>query len=146
MNFKKPKKMSVETLVMSGSAGREMLITWREDRSLAGTCTVRVCRQTGHGSISRVYVRPGFRRDGLGSALIRAAKGELRAAGSHRCFVLLHPHEQRTEVRAFFEFHHFEVIPGSEFDPPLGSLVMMCELDCGAICSGIENVKLEFSN
>jgi|TARA_R110002167_G_scaffold4692_1_gene22195 N-acetylglutamate synthase-like GNAT family acetyltransferase len=123
--------MSFEVLPIVTAPGREVLITWREYRELVGTVSAKVCRVSGHGTICRLFVKAGWRRERGGSALVSQAVAELRAAGCHRCFVLLPALSQRDEVFSFFESCGFGRIPGSEFDPPVGSLVMMREIEGG---------------
>lgn len=114
---------------MNSSGGREVLINWREYRELVATVTAKLCRTSGHGTLCRLFVSSGWRRDGIGRALVKKGLIELREAGCHRCFVLLPNWEPGGEAQAFFEAMGFAMIPGSEFEPPLGSLVMMREIE-----------------
>lgn len=119
----------IENLLVTTGATREMLITWREYRELVGTISAKVCNASGHGTLCRLYVKSGWRGDGIGLCLVRAGLMELRDAGCHRCFVLIDPMGMREEAIRFFESVGFEAIEGSEFSPPLGSLVMMREIE-----------------
>jgi N-acetylglutamate synthase-like GNAT family acetyltransferase len=119
----------IEKLIVTTGAGREVLITWREYRLLVGTISAKLCAVSGHGTLTRLFVSPGNRRDGLGRALVRQGLLELRDAGCHRAFVLVNPGGMREESISFFEAVGFQAIEGSEFSPPLGSLVMMREIE-----------------
>jgi N-acetylglutamate synthase-like GNAT family acetyltransferase len=121
--------MSIENIVVAAAGEREILLTWRDyGRGIDGTVSASVDRVSGLGTLRRLFVRAGKRRGGIGRALVRASLAELKAVGCHRVFVLLNPQDQREEVKAFFEAIGFKGIPGSEFDPPLGSIVMMGEI------------------
>lgn len=119
----------IEQLLITTGAGREVLINWREYRELVGTISAKLCRVSGHGTLSRLFVAAGWRRDGIGRALVRAGLLELRNAGCHRAFVLIDPAGMRETAILFFKSVGFEEIEGSEFSPPLGSLVMMREIE-----------------
>jgi N-acetylglutamate synthase-like GNAT family acetyltransferase len=119
----------IEKLIVTTGAGREVLVTWREYRSLVGTISAKLCAVSGHGTLTRLFVSPGNRRDGLGRALVRQGLLELRDAGCHRAFVLVNPGGMREESISFFESVGFQAIEGSEFSPPLGSLVLMREIE-----------------
>ena len=119
----------IEKLTVTTGAGREVLVTWREYRSLVGTISAKLCAVSGHGTLTRLFVSPGNRRDGLGRALVRQGLLELRDAGCHRAFVLVNPGGMREESIGFFEAVGFEPIDGSEFSPPLGSIVLMREIE-----------------
>lgn len=119
----------IEKLVVTTGAGREVLITWREYRQLVGTISAKLCAVSGHGTLTRLFVSPGNRRDGLGRALVRQGLLELRDAGCHRAFVLINPGGMRDDSISFFEAVGFQEIEGSEFAPPLGSLVLMREIE-----------------
>jgi|TARA_R110002167_G_scaffold99115_1_gene260187 N-acetylglutamate synthase-like GNAT family acetyltransferase len=119
----------IEKLTVTTGAGREVLITWREYQALVGTISAKLCAVSGHGTLTRLFVLPGWRRAGLGQALVRQGLLELRDAGCHRAFVLVNPQGMREEAVLFFDSVGFEAIEGSEFSPPLGSLVMMREIE-----------------
>lgn len=119
----------IESLLITTGLGREVLINWREYRELVGTVSVKLCRVSGHGTLARLFVAAGWRRDGIGRALVRAGLKELRDAGCHRAFVLIDPAGMRETAISFFDSVGFEGIEGSEFAPPLGSLVMMREIE-----------------
>lgn len=119
----------IEKLSVTTGAGREVLLTWREYRGMVGTLSAKLCAVSGHGTLIRLFVAAGGRRAGLGRALVRQGLLELRDAGCHRAFALVNPQGMRDEAILFFESVGFESIDGSEFSPPLGSLVMMREID-----------------
>ncbi len=56
---------------------------WFSDAAAAGLICVRTIGPR-LGEIKRMYVRPAFRREGIGRALVDAAVAEMRAAGYAR--------------------------------------------------------------
>jgi GNAT superfamily N-acetyltransferase len=72
------------------------LIAWiaEAEGRAAGQAALRLAR--GTGELMNVYVRPGFRRRGVGAALVRAALDEARALGLGR--ITLQPTEDSRRI------------------------------------------------
>jgi GNAT superfamily N-acetyltransferase len=64
------------------------------------------------GVIAELYVRPGFRSEGIGKALIMAAKDHGRERGWTRLEVTTPPLPQFERALQFYEAHGFEVTGG----------------------------------
>jgi GNAT superfamily N-acetyltransferase len=79
------------------------LIAWiaEEEGRAAGQSALRLT--PGEGELMNVYVRPGFRRRGLGAALVAAALDEARALGLKRICLQGTEDSRRIYERAGFE-------------------------------------------
>ena len=77
------------------------------------------------GELGDLAVRPGLRRNGVGSALVEAALGEAQLRGSRE--VYLEVRESNEAARRLYEKHRFDVVnrrPSYYADPVEDALVM----------------------
>jgi putative acetyltransferase len=96
-----------------------------KDGSIAGVVALR---DLGHGAceMKRLYVRPGFRGDGLGRRLTEALIGEARAIGYRRMRLDTVP--QMAAAQRLYERLGFRDIPAYSPSPVAGARFMELSL------------------
>ncbi len=96
---------------------------------VAGCCALRALRSVDYpnaAEMKRLFVRPGFRRFGLGRQLAEAALDAARIAGYH-C-VLLDTLDDMESARALYAELGFEEIPPYYHNPIAGAHYLKADL------------------
>jgi putative acetyltransferase len=99
------------------------------DGALAGCAALRPCREADYANaceMKRLYVRPGFRRFGLGRALAEALLDEARRAGYSA--MLLDTLDDMEAARELYETLGFAEIPPYYFNPIPGAHYLKADL------------------
>ena len=99
------------------------------DGALAGCGAMRACTEVDYANaceMKRLYVRPGFRRFGLGRLLVQALLDEARRAGYST--VLLDTLDDMEAARELYETLGFEEIPPYYFNPIPGAHYLKADL------------------
>jgi GNAT superfamily N-acetyltransferase len=108
--------------------GGHLLLAYVGDR-LAGCGALRPLNDADYANaceMKRLYVRPGFRRFGLGRALAEALLDEARRAGySH---ILLDTLDEMETARELYASLGFEEIPPYYFNPIAGAHYLKADL------------------
>ena len=105
-----------------------LLLAWA-DGSLAGCCALRPLHSVDYANaaeMKRLYVRPSFRRFGLGRQLAEAVLDSARAAGYH-C-VLLDTLDDMESARALYADLGFVEIPPYYHNPIAGAHYLKVDL------------------
>ena len=100
------------------------------DGQLAGCGALGPRRDAGHGNaceMKRLYVRPAFRRFGLGRMLAEALLDEARRIGY--AAVLLDTLDDMAAARRLYAALGFEEIPAYRFNPIAGAHYLKASLD-----------------
>ncbi len=108
---------------------RGMLLTAHVGGALAGCCALRPLDNVDYPNASemkRLYVRPAFRRLGLGRLLAEATLDAARQAG-YAC-VLLDTLSDMESARAMYTDMGFEEIPPYYFNPIAGAHYLKVDL------------------
>ena len=108
--------------------GGQMLLAY-VDGELAGCAAMRACNEADYANaceMKRLYVRPGFRRFGLGRSLAEALLDEARRAGYST--MLLDTLDDMEAARELYETLGFEEIPPYYFNPVPGAHYLKAEL------------------
>lgn len=99
------------------------------DGKVAGCGALRRIREVDYANaceMKRLYVRPGFRRFGLGRALAEALLDEARRSGySH---ILLDTLDEMETARELYASLGFEEIPPYYFNPVAGAHYLKADL------------------
>ncbi len=107
----------MESLAKFAPPGGRLLLAYGEDGGLAGLACMRKIRPTV-GEIKRMYVRPAYRRQGVGRALVEETVKQARAIGYNALF--LDSSRFMHAAHALYEdcgFVPFEEYPESEIPP-----------------------------
>ncbi len=105
-----------------------LLLAW-SDGELAGCCALRPLHAVDYanaGEMKRLYVRPAFRRFGLGRQLAEAVLDAARTAGYH-C-VLLDTLDDMESARALYTDLGFVEIPPYYHNPIAGAHYLKVDL------------------
>lgn len=105
-----------------------LLLAWA-DGSLAGCCALRPLHSVDYANaaeMKRLYVRPAFRRIGLGRQIAEAVLDAARAAGYH-C-VLLDTLDNMESARALYTDLGFVEIPPFYHNPIAGAHYLKVDL------------------
>lgn len=105
-----------------------LLVAWL-NREVAGCCALRPLDTVDYPNASemkRLYVRPAFRRMGLGRQLAESILDKARAAG-YDC-VLLDTLDNMESARALYQDLNFEDIPPYYFNPVEGAHYLRVKL------------------
>lgn len=105
-----------------------LLLAWVDD-VLAGCCALRQIDNVDYpnaAEMKRLYVRPSFRRSGLGRHLAEAVLDAARAAGYHS--VLLDTLDDMESARALYVDIGFEEIPPFYHNPVAGAHYLKVDL------------------
>ncbi len=108
---------------------RGMLLTTQVDGDLAGCCALRPLDNVDYPNaceMKRLYVRPAYRRLGLGRLLAEAILDAARQAG-YAC-VLLDTLSDMETARALYTDMGFEEIPPYYHNPIAGAHYLMARL------------------
>ena len=100
------------------------------DKEIAGCCAMRPLDSVDYPNaceMKRLYVRPGFRRSGLGRQLVDAVLDAARMAGYHS--LLLDTLSDMEAARALYEDLGFKNIPPYYFNPIAGAHYLKVDLD-----------------
>ena len=111
------------------AAPRGMLLTAHVDGALAGCCALRPLDTVDYPNaceMKRLYVRPAFRRLGLGRLLAEATLDAARQA-DYAC-VLLDTLSDMETARALYTDMGFEEIPPYYHNPNAGAHYLMARL------------------
>jgi putative acetyltransferase len=110
-------------------APRGLLLTAHVDGQLAGCCAMRALDNVDYANaceMKRLYVRPAFRRLGLGRLLAEGIMDAARQAGySH---ILLDTLSDMETARALYQEIGFEEIPPYYHNPIAGAHYLMARL------------------
>ena len=104
--------------------------TSRVDGELAGCAALRALPETDYANaceMKRLYVRPAFRRFGLGRVLAQALLDEARRAGYS--VMLLDTLDDMEAARGLYTTLGFEEIPPYYFNPIPGAHYLKAEID-----------------
>jgi putative acetyltransferase len=107
----------------------KLLLAW-VDGQLAGCGALRACSEADYANaceMKRLYVRPGFRRCGLGRVLAEALLDEARRAGYS--VMLLDTLDDMEAARELYERLGFVEIPPYYYNPIPGAHYLKAELD-----------------
>jgi putative acetyltransferase len=111
-----------------GAPGGHLLLAF-VDRELAGCGALRPYADADHGNaceMKRLYVRPGFRRFGLGRILAQALLDEARRLGYSE--MLLDTLDEMESARELYASLGFVEIPPYYFNPIAGAHYLKAEL------------------
>ena len=103
------------------------------DSQVAGCGGLRALADVDYANaceMKRLYVRPAFRRFGLGRLLAEALLDEARRAGYST--MLLDTLDEMEAARGLYAALGFEEIPPYYFNPIAGAHYLKCNLDAGA--------------
>ena len=106
----------------------QLLLAW-VDGELAGCGALRACSEADYANaceMKRLYVRPGFRRSGLGRVLAQALLDEARRAGYS--VMLLDTLDDMEAARELYEMLGFVEIPPYYYNPIPGAHYLKAEL------------------
>ena len=111
------------------AAPRGALLMALVDEEQAGCCALRPLDSVDYPNaceMKRLYVRPDFRRSGVGRQLVDAILDCARQAG-YDC-VLLDTLDEMENARALYQDHGFEEIPPYYYNPIAGAHYLKADL------------------